>query len=268
MFPTRKWRPLPPVRRTAGESLRQARERLEENWLLPLVSAVVLSWGFWFVTQMQVWQHQPPQPGLYLGLAIIVTGVAAIVLGRLFGVFRNLNRGERGELLVAEQLEELRAMGYRPFHDIPGDGFNVDHVVVGPAGVFAIETKFRSGSGRISNGAMARGADYNGQAERLSAESGQRPNPQVDWAAQARGCAAEVHRMIRESCGLYQWVTPLVVVVGDWTLVDQRAQTETRVVPLARLQDYFRWQDQPELTKREIDLIASHLERTGRESKN
>ena len=58
-------------------------------------------------------------------------------------------RGERGELVVAEQLEELRATGFRCFHDIVRDGFNIDHVVVGPPGVFVIETKFRSGSGVI-----------------------------------------------------------------------------------------------------------------------
>jgi len=31
-----------------------------------------------------------------------------------------------------------------PHHDVPGDGYNIDHVVVGRNGVFAIETKSRS----------------------------------------------------------------------------------------------------------------------------
>ena len=45
---------------------------------------------------------------------------------------RALVLGERGELVVAEQLEELRADGFRCFHDIVQNGFNIDHVVVGP----------------------------------------------------------------------------------------------------------------------------------------
>ena len=32
-------------------------------------------------------------------------------------------------------------MGYHIFHDIPADGFNLDHVAIGPAGVLCIETK-------------------------------------------------------------------------------------------------------------------------------
>jgi hypothetical protein len=55
--------------------------------------------------------------------------------------------GLRGEQAVAEALaQDLIVMaGYRSFHDVPGDGeWNVDHVVVGPAGVFVIETKARS----------------------------------------------------------------------------------------------------------------------------
>ena len=30
------------------------------------------------------------------------------------------------------------------YHDIPGNNFNIDHVVVGPNGVFAVETEGRS----------------------------------------------------------------------------------------------------------------------------
>lgn len=31
--------------------------------------------------------------------------------------------------------------GYRVYHDLQFDGFNVDHALVGPAGILAIETK-------------------------------------------------------------------------------------------------------------------------------
>jgi hypothetical protein len=53
----------------------------------------------------------------------------------------------RGEQAVAEKLadRQLAAAGYVSFHDVPGDGsWNVDHVVVGPGGVFVLETKARA----------------------------------------------------------------------------------------------------------------------------
>lgn len=55
--------------------------------------------------------------------------------------------GLRGEQAVAEALHsiEVAGAGYVSFHDVPKDGRgNIDHVVVGPGGVFVIETKTRS----------------------------------------------------------------------------------------------------------------------------
>lgn len=49
-----------------------------------------------------------------------------------------------GERAVGQLLEELRSAGYKVFHDVPACNGNIDHVLVGPAGVFAIETKTRS----------------------------------------------------------------------------------------------------------------------------
>jgi hypothetical protein len=38
--------------------------------------------------------------------------------------------GREGELIVAESLEKLRALGAHAFHDIPAAGFNLDHVLL------------------------------------------------------------------------------------------------------------------------------------------
>jgi len=60
---------------------------------------------------------------------------------------RNCRLGLRGEQAVAEALsnQAVVAAGYMTFHDVPGDvAWNIDHVVVGPGGVFVIETKTRS----------------------------------------------------------------------------------------------------------------------------
>ena len=60
---------------------------------------------------------------------------------------RNYRFGLRGEQAVAEELNNrnLISAGYVSFHDVPGDGpWNIDHVVVGPGGIFVLETKTRS----------------------------------------------------------------------------------------------------------------------------
>ena len=48
--------------------------------------------------------------------------------------------GYHGERLVGDQLNILMLEGYRVFHDLQFEGFNIDHVLVGPGGVFSVET--------------------------------------------------------------------------------------------------------------------------------
>lgn len=250
MFAAKKKSPLPSVRRLAGQSLRDEKERLTDNRLIPFYFSCVFTWLLFGWEQYKDWTHTPPLPAVLLCFAIVSTGVTAIVLGRVFGQFRRLNRGVRGELRTAEALESLREQGYHVVHDIVRDGFNIDHVVVGPADVFALETKFRSGYGEIEfrNG---EGLFVGGFPE------------EKDCLRQARCNAREVSRIIKENCRMDQWVSPLVVFVGDWRIKNKWRETDARVFTPEQLANYFE-QRQPELTRSEIKLIASHLERSAK----
>jgi hypothetical protein len=247
MFQKNKKPQVPRIRRRAGESLREKRENLVDEKLLAIVFLSFLCWVVYFVQQFQ----QPPHPGVWLCFAILSTGVAAISFQRLLPIARRLNRGEHGERHVADALEELRVDGYKPTHDIVGENFNIDHVLVGPGGVFAIETKFRTGKGEVTfrNG---EGLFVDGFPE------------EKDCLKQARGNAAAVAQIIEETCGKREWVTPLVVFVGDWRVKDDWHDTDTRVFTPDRLARYIRNQ-QPKLKRSEIELIASHLERSARD---
>ena len=52
-----------------------------------------------------------------------------------------IRRGIQGEQKVAGVLTALSALGYEVLHDLDIGRGNADHVVVGPTGVFVIETK-------------------------------------------------------------------------------------------------------------------------------
>jgi hypothetical protein len=56
---------------------------------------------------------------------------------------RNWARGARGERRTARQLRRLGRHGWVVFHDlaIPGSGANADHLVVGPGGIFLLDSK-------------------------------------------------------------------------------------------------------------------------------
>jgi hypothetical protein len=57
---------------------------------------------------------------------------------------RDKRVGLDGELATAEELNQLMHDGYYVFHDFPASKFNIDHIVIGPAGVLAVETKSRA----------------------------------------------------------------------------------------------------------------------------
>ena len=251
MFPeSKKWAPPPPVRPSPGQSLRDQKERITDNWLILFFLTTAFCWILWVVMGLQVPSHQPSQPKLYLCFAIVATGVTAIKFGRLLGQFCNL---KCGELMVAEQLEELRANDFRCFHRIARDEFNIDHVVVGPPGVFAVETKFRRGSGEIEF-KSGQGILAGGQEEELESLN------------RARGKARALHDLIRENAGLEVFVKPLVVLMGDWKVKNGSGDdADVRVITADDVQPYFQNEDQPALTKSEIELISSHVKRTTRD---
>jgi hypothetical protein len=77
---------------------------------------------------------------------------AGLNLVKLFNKRRKFRLGYEGELAVGQELNQLLRDGYEVYHDFPAEKFNIDHIIVGPAGVFAVETKARqkptTGNGR------------------------------------------------------------------------------------------------------------------------
>ncbi|NQZ60197.1 MAG: NERD domain-containing protein [Lentisphaeraceae bacterium] len=61
---------------------------------------------------------------------------------------RKLHLGWKCETLVGQELDRYRHFGYSVFHDIPLEKgeriFNIDHLLIGPAGIVVVETKGKS----------------------------------------------------------------------------------------------------------------------------
>ncbi|MDQ2946259.1 MAG: NERD domain-containing protein [Acidobacteriota bacterium] len=174
-----------------------------------------------------------------------------LVQGELLPILMQIEQitlGERGERIVGHVLDGLENEGYMAIHSVQIGGRDIDHVLVGPAGVFVVETKFRSGTGLITF--------RNGQGMFV----GERRR----WPGaikQAKSGAREVSRIVREECGLAEGVWPVVVFVGNWQVADQWESTDARVFMPGSLRDYI-GEQQPVLKRDEIELIASHLERS------
>lgn len=88
-----------------------------------------------------------------IGLSLLVVSLLAAGVALRFGLRRveRFFKGARGEERVAGILRGLPAR-YHVFNDFVAEGAHVDHVVVGPAGVFAVETKNWRGEVTVEEG--------------------------------------------------------------------------------------------------------------------
>lgn len=87
------------------------------------------------------------------GMTMLLISLGAGCAG-LIGGFKRIERhfiGARGEERVSNLLSALPDR-YHVFNDFVAGSLHVDHVVVGPAGVFALETKFWRGKVTIEEG--------------------------------------------------------------------------------------------------------------------
>jgi hypothetical protein len=109
-------------------------------WRAPLVAAAGLAGG------LLAAQAGLPPAGL-LGVAVVAL-VGWRLRFRPSEQARSWQRGAHGERGTARLLDRLTRDGYVIFHDlaVPGSDANVDHLVIGPTGLFVIDSKQWTGS--------------------------------------------------------------------------------------------------------------------------
>ncbi len=148
------------------------------------------------------------------GVCVLLAGACAWLTADLLRRLRNAENwrlGLRGEQAVAEKLAEVAECGYRAYHDIQGDGtWNIDHVVVGVQGVFAIETKTRRKPREKRSGQAPYTATLDGQIVRFPNGSDKKAVPQV--LANARWLANYLWKKTGESV----FVEPVIAIPGWW----------------------------------------------------
>lgn len=190
--------------RVPGQSLEEARRKLFEDKVeTPLMLAIV----FIAFAGMEWFRHfmgMPPRPILFTIVAILMVGFAAWRIWRTRPAAHAIKLGIEGEKAVGQYLERLRESGYQVFHDLIGAGFNVDHVLIGPAGVFTIETKTWSKPARGE-------AKIRFDGEQLL--TGGR-EPERNPVVQARAQSSWLKGLLAESTGRNYDVFPVVVFPG------------------------------------------------------
>ncbi|MGD0060228.1 MAG: nuclease-related domain-containing protein [Verrucomicrobiia bacterium] len=249
MTGSKKQSPLrrPPFRQ-AGQSLQEEMEKvwddkIEQYLLAPLFlfALAFIEWWSWFF-------KLPRRPWFLTAIAIGYAVYAVIRARPLFRHYRQLKLGRDGERTVGQELERLRADGFLVYHDFPADEFNIDHVVIGPTGVFTIETKtFR----KPKDPEVVIG--YDGRVVTVPGTKLDR-----DPVAQARAERDFIRDLIKRSANRVAPVRPAVVFVG-WYTQRQPEGTEVWVLNVTGLLAFIR-NEHSSLSEDDIAHISSVLE--------
>ena len=123
-----------------GESLDRKINDIVDSPIMYLVATgffVFIAFYEWW----RLYKNTPPAPLFYSLIALILICITTWKIINTLSRVKKLKLGREGERAVGQFLDCLRERGAKIFHDIPGEGFNLDHVVVHTSGVYVIETK-------------------------------------------------------------------------------------------------------------------------------
>jgi Nuclease-related domain len=149
--------------RSPGESLRRELERIDDQindiLVLTVFGPVLFTAIFVIVNGGMKPSGFPVAPAIVfittvaMGFVLLVWRLTFLIARR-----RNYRLGFAGERAVAEELNQLMLDGCRVFHDVPMEPYgNIDHVLVSPTGIYAVETKARQKKKGADGKARSRG---------------------------------------------------------------------------------------------------------------
>ena len=193
-------------------------------FLLPLAASGYAAW--WASTGSM------PERDATLLLAVVAVALQVWVLWRLWDVLRHARRlryGYEAELVAGQELNGLGGLGYHVFHDVPlgGRAAKVDHVLVGPAGVFAVETEARARRDTHAE----REVTYDGASLCFARQRETEP------LEKAIACAGRMKEWLSAEVGEPLPVQPVVVLPG-WRV----RRTDISGIPVlaaSRIRHYF-----------------------------
>ena len=199
--------------RIPGGSLLVRLDNLNEQINLYLVYVITLPLIIYsaLISYSYFQAEQPSLTVIWISSIISVALIAymAFNLVKLLSCRKDIRLTYEGELAVGQELNQLMLHGYRVYHDFPADTFNIDHIIVGSKGVFAVETRTRS-KGAIRDRSQEATVTYDGRmltfADASDFETIEQAEQQADWLSKWLGAATEEPIAVRAIVTLPGWV--------------------------------------------------------------
>ncbi len=216
--------------------IRERRRAFRKHWPLLLVVVSVscalvglLFYGLFRDQQVPAW---------FIGPIALLASFWAI-RSQLDGTY-HLENGIEAEGWTSQDLKRALGTGWHVVDDISfGELGNADHVVLGPAGIFAIETKYTDSG--------------------LDSKKGQATVR--EWVDQSRASARRVRLLLEHNYGHCVSVQPLVIASGSDGLVLPPGLEGHDVIRRRNVRDHVtRWRTRPAaFTSQQVEEIRAAL---------
>jgi len=238
--------------REPGETLRERREKLLEDLLDPVAMIIVLIGSIPFL----VLTTKMPMNVILTGIVLLVFIYQLRKAKRILDSAIKIRLGLEGERVTGQELSLLMRDGAWVFHDLPYKYGNIDHVVIGAGGVFAVETKAVSKPASASTGRPEATVEYNGKSIKF-------PHMEISQPLdQARSHAKYLHQHIKEKLNIDTAVRPVVALPG-W-FVKWTGGSDVMVINPKRGHYLKKELSKNILTPGDVHVIAGHFESVAR----
>lgn len=241
---------MPRTRASAGLSSQRKYDALVRSWrrrqrkvfvTLAVICGAVLLASF---VASQAWPSAGWTFGVFGGAAL-----AFWLIARLSppGWIENWQFGAWGEQETAKVLSKLEGEGWLILHDLSAGRGNVDHIAVGPGGVYLLDSKRLGGSVSVSPAGVT--------VQRID-------DPELTYQHTGTGhlvsLARQTHDRVLSQTRIRTWVTPVMVI---WAEFPQRV-VEGRCVYVHgdELADWLRSRPQtiaPSRLRQTADAVSS-----------
>lgn len=238
--------------RYAGQSLDEQINDLIDHKLLQVLVGLGVLFSLTINDWIHYFQQKVPNPFIPTILLVLAIIASFYILAKHKEKLRNFKQGRDGEKEVGFILEDLRELGVKVYHDIIGDGFNLDHVLVCEKGIFVIETKTYSKpmEGKANVAVKGEKLIFNGE------DRGDKP------IIQAKAGANWLKNLLKEETGIEFQVNPVVLLVGWFVDTPVKYQKDIWVFHPKGFDSYFRKFIEithPLYSKEDIAMINSRI---------
>lgn len=244
---------------TLRDQIEQGRYDLawEASMLVSLPSIVTAV----LITTFQFTGRPVPLTVMAFALAGVV-GYSMLQTRKILALSRQLDQWRLGfdaEAAAGQDLDALMRQGAYLFHDVPGEKFNVDHVVVSPQGVFAVETKGYRKPNNLDGGTARATVVFDGQRLQFPDWSSDKP------LSQAERQARWLSQWLSTATGDVVRATPVLALPG-W-FIELKGRGPVRVFNNTQLKSLLQSRDTQRLESDQIQRILHQLEQRCRNVK-